>query len=90
MLCEYCIEEHKTSKVSSHGGTSTLMDFSDTHYWDEHGVEHFHDGNTKTHIYSCSNGHEWMRKGIQPCPVGDFGHWETIKIEPDELRRVFK
>lgn len=72
MKCEYCVEQGLTSRVTSHGGTRTLLGGGGA-YWDEEGVSHYHDPNISTWHYSCSNRHRWWVKEKPACPSCDYG-----------------
>jgi hypothetical protein len=69
MICQKCKDEGLKSKVTSCGGTSTLMWFSSHH--DAQGSYHHHDGNTITSSYKCSNGHLFSAKYKKQCPNFD-------------------
>lgn len=66
MKCLRCVEEGKTSKVYSEGGTSTLMTTSV--FWDEEGNKHCHNPNINVSGYRCSNGHRFSIKSRAQCP----------------------
>jgi hypothetical protein len=65
VICETCKSEGKRSKVFVEGSMSTTMGASQ--FYDEDGRYHYHDPNTHSTSYHCSEGHHWT-KGIQmPC-----------------------
>ena len=57
MKCPNCISENKKSCVYEGMTTSTLLYFQP--YYDEDGKYHYHDLNTSTTHYKCTNNHEW-------------------------------
>lgn len=75
MKCSTCIEEGKRSQVSSLGGTRTLMHAHS--FYDEDGEHHYHDPNTETANYRCSEGHEWQESSKGSCWCG----WPEKKAE---------
>jgi len=75
MKCSECEESNQVSKVYMQGGSTTLMAY--TTYWDEEGIYHDHDPNTHTRSYTCSNGHSWTIKRINPCPAEGCTHGES-------------
>lgn len=67
MKCPECVKAGTPSRVLVGGSSSTCM-YCAPHY-DEEGVYHFHDANTITSHYSCSNGHSWTTGHRGKCPV---------------------
>jgi hypothetical protein len=69
MKCSECVKEGRTSFVYVGMSTVTAMYFPP--FYDEQGVFHNHDGNTRTTSYNCSNGHLWVeaQEGM-PCVCG--------------------
>jgi hypothetical protein len=67
MICAKCMEEGKKSRVSSQGGTVTLMYCKP--YWDEDGAYHHHDSNIHTTGFKCSEGHSWIERSHGVCPA---------------------
>ena len=61
LFCADCIGEGKKSRVYHRGTSRTLMS-GEGRFWDEDGREHYHDSNTDTDGYECSNGHFWQVK----------------------------
>lgn len=79
MKCPFCEEEGKKSRVTPHGESVTLLGHA-PHY-DEEGEYHNHDPNTRTAMYSCSEGHTWQRRYKRECPSCDYGKGtEEIKL----------
>ena len=71
MKCPKCVENGQRSKAYNEGTSVTLMSYQP--WYDEDGVYHDHDGNWRTTMFRCSNGHRWERKYHKACPAGDFG-----------------
>ena len=69
--CPFCEKEGKKSKLYSGGAMQTLMGGSESFY-DEDGKKHYHEINTTTRDYHCSNGHYFTRKYKQKCPSCDY------------------
>ena len=66
MKCPKCGELGLKSRVQSKGGTSTLLGTNG--WYDEDGNYHYHDGNTTTTVFFCSEGHTFViRKKGSPC-----------------------
>ena len=65
MICPECIKAGLKSMVYVGGSSSTLMMYD--HYFDEDGKEHFHNPNTTTTSYSCSQGHKWVEGTLSKC-----------------------
>lgn len=86
MICTKCRDEGKTSKVYSEGGTSTLLGGGGP-YWDEEGVYHNHDPNTRTIGFHCSNGHTWVTKSKPSCPAGDYGGEKEVEYYDKAARQ---
>jgi hypothetical protein len=59
MICEKCKRTGKKSKVFPKGSQTTLMAWSGDHF-DENGNFVNCDGNTRTELFECSNGHRWQ------------------------------
>ena len=57
MKCPECVAADQRSHVYVGYSSTTLLDFAP--YYDEDGNWHYHDPNTCTTSYSCSNGHKW-------------------------------
>ena len=53
-------------------------------YYDEDGNQHYHEVNTSTSRWWCSNGHQFVRRSIPRCPSCDHGSesWELLPPEP--------
>lgn len=71
MICPNCKKEGKRSKVTSFGGSVTLMGWQP--FWDEDGKAHYHDPNIHSSQYNCSNGHTWKESKGGSCWCG----WEA-------------
>ena len=71
MICETCKAEGKTSRVYDQGSRMTLLNC--TPFYDEQGRHHYHDSNTATAGYRCSNGHNWVVTSTGSCWCG----WPT-------------
>lgn len=65
MKCKQCNEEGLTSRVEVGPGFRTAM--CAVPYYDEQGRYHYHDPNTSTYTYQCSNGHEWSESSTSHC-----------------------
>lgn len=77
MTCPLCAERGKKSSVHPDGfGTVTAM--MSYPYYDENGVYHMHDLNTRTSEGRCSNGHTYVRVSGGSCPAGDYGGEDSI------------
>lgn len=48
------------------GVSSTLLG-GGGHFWDENGGDHYHDPNTHTATYRCSEGHHFSVSKKNPC-----------------------
>lgn len=68
MICETCKAEGKTSRVYDQGSRMTLLNC--TPFYDEQGRHHYHDSNTSTAGYRCSNGHSWVVTSTGSCWCG--------------------
>lgn len=68
MKCPVCIQEGKKSTLRDTGGTCTLA--SCAPFYDEEGKHHYHDHNTTTLNYSCSNGHSYTVSKRGSCWCG--------------------
>lgn len=83
MKCQKCVDEGKKSAVYPDGyGVSTLM--ASHPYYDEDGVYHNHDWNSRTTGASCSNGHRWWMSITPKCPSCDYGGIDKITWENDD------
>lgn len=70
MICATCKADGKKSRVYIGWSRSTLMHF--TPYYDENGAYHYHDRNTTTTDYSCSEGHQWSEGAKPKCASCDW------------------
>jgi len=68
--CPTCEAEGRRSRA--YPGITYTTDMYFAPYYDEDGVYHHHDANSRTSSYRCSNGHEWMEAGVWECPAGDW------------------
>lgn len=75
MRCPECVAEGERSRVTSHGGMTTLMGHYP--YYDEDGIYHNHDPNWTTSGYSCSRGHQFSRATLKECPNCTYGREES-------------
>lgn len=71
MKCPECVEAGLRSTVRDQGGMVTLVGYHP--YYDEDGLYHSHDPNTRTTIFVCSNKHSWIVKSKSPCPNCRYG-----------------
>lgn len=55
MKCPVCVERGEKSTLHVSGGLTTLL--APYSYYDEDGEHHYHDRNTSSSEWSCSNGH---------------------------------
>ena len=58
MICLKCKENGLKSIIRPGASSSTLI--YNCPYYDEDGKYHYHDMNTTTTNYTCSNGHQWV------------------------------
>lgn len=70
MICPQCKVNDQRSTVHIGAGMSTAM--YSAPYYDEDGTYHFHDRNSHTKSYSCSNGHRWAETATNRCPGCDW------------------
>jgi len=68
MICPECKKSGLKSTVYPHGSSTTLMYCQP--FYDEDGNFHYHDFNTTTTDYSCSNGHRWSESHKGKCWCG--------------------
>lgn len=68
MKCKFCEVEGKTSILHHMGSSHTLLGGRE-HFFDKEGNEHYHDLNTITTYFKCSNGHEYNEKEEIKCPT---------------------
>jgi hypothetical protein len=80
MKCPECVKLGKSSTFHTNGGTFRTAAASGTPYWDEEGKMHTHDYNVSTSFYSCSEGHNLVRKYIQKC-CAEFPGKDEWKLE---------
>jgi hypothetical protein len=88
MKCPECVKSGQRSKFYTDGmGYSTAMGGSQS-YYDEDGAEHYHDVNTHSSSWWCSNGHRFDRSGCPECSGCDYGgySWKLLPaiVEPPE------
>lgn len=62
LFCPICVKESNKSTVFIGLSMTTLMCTQE--YYDEDGKYHFHNPNTITTEYSCSNGHKFTNKDL--------------------------
>lgn len=67
MRCATCVSEGRESRVHNRGMRRTLL-AGGGEFFDEKGVRHYHDPNTTTTRYECSNGHTWEENTRAQCP----------------------
>ena len=69
LSCKECVNSQKESKVYLVSSMSTLIGCSP--FFDSYGKCHYHDTNTITETFKCSEGHFFKRK-IKPgvCDCG--------------------
>lgn len=68
MKCPECKKAKLKSRVYPGIGSATLMYCRP--FYDEDGKYHFHDLNTTTTSYSCSQGHDWVETTKGSCWCG--------------------
>lgn len=68
MICQTCVSENKKSTIQEGYTTSTCA--GGGFFYDENGKKHYHDPNTHTTRYCCSNGHKWSEKVEGSCWCG--------------------
>ena len=70
LICPECSKNSLRSIVRCGQVLVTQMDTDS--YYDEDGDWHFHDPNTGTAQYHCSNNHHWnVKSELAPCPTCD-------------------
>ena len=74
MKCPECVAAGEKSRVTP--GLTAVTDMYFAPYYDEAGVRHHHDGNSRTTNYSCSNGHAWVESTLAKCGSCD---WPDVK-----------
>lgn len=77
LLCGKCQEAGLKSTIRCGGGTQTAMGTSA--YYDEEGEYHYHDPNTLTMSYTCSNNHVFIMSSNPPCPNEKCDHGKGEK-----------
>ena len=77
MICPACKEQGLKSTVQTEGLMSTLMGYST--YYDENGMMHKHDNNSRTTIGKCSNGHTFSYRYENSYWCGWKGKTEEYK-----------
>ena len=70
----------KPERIYPGGSTTTLM--CGESYYDGDGKFHNHDPNTRSTLYSCSNGHRWSESSRGECWCG----WGKPAIAPTPKR----
>lgn len=73
MKCLQCDKENKTSILTDLGYSMTLLGGYNTFY-DENGIKHHHNPNTKETTYRCSNGHIFNKKSKIECPNCEYAN----------------
>jgi hypothetical protein len=71
MKCATCVEQGKRSVV--YPGLTAVTDMGWTPYYDEDGQYHNHNPNWHTTGFRCSEGHNWQRSSLKPCPNCLYG-----------------
>lgn len=75
MLCPTCQQSGQRSivKIAKVNGVKPGGPPADQqpvkHFWDEDGVEHFHNPNVVITQYLCSNGHRFAERSSWQCSV---------------------
>ena len=80
-VCPVCEKQNKKSKVYYHGESATYL--CNLPFFDEDGVEHYHDNNITTTTYKCSNLHMFDVESKSLCPAVDCDYnknFEEISI----------
>lgn len=67
MKCPECVAAGLRSTITVGGSFSTAMGWAP--HFDEDGVYHVHDYNTRTTQFSCSQGHRWAKESDPSCPA---------------------
>lgn len=82
MICQKCKDENKKSCVYDSGTIST--DMASSHYYDEDGHIHFHNPNSHTQSFRCSNGHNFSQVVYDKCNrCGYNSGRDSIKLYED-------
>ena len=80
MICPRCKILGKRSRVYCYGSFSTLM--YSRPFYDEDGSYHYHDINTYTDSYQCSENHKITVTSKGKCESCDWGHdSEIVTVE---------
>ena len=74
-MCPECLAQGLKSCVRPGVGNTTAMYCPP--FYDSDGRMHFHDGNTTTTPYRCSNGHSWTETSSGSCWRG----WPKAKTQ---------
>ena len=78
MKCPVCKEKELKSCVYVGMETSTLLYCAP--YYDEEGLYHIHDNNSRTINYNCSKGHRWSETSKNRCVSCDFGKEDSYIV----------
>jgi hypothetical protein len=66
-VCETCVAGDQRYSVTAGSVYTTAM--ATQQYWDEEGRYHFHNMNTSSQEFYCSNGHRWAEERKNYCSV---------------------
>lgn len=81
MKCPECVKEGNKSCVTVGVCSETLL--ACLPFYDEEGVYHHHDANTKTQYYQCSRGHSWFENVPNTCPNCEWTSESQVKAGPE-------
>lgn len=68
MKCPECEASGQRSTVTPGVMSITAMMYHE--FYDEDGMYHRHDPNTRSESFTCSNGHSWVRQSKGSCRCG--------------------
>ena len=74
MKCPECERQGMVSKLYLQYGPTT--DMATHEFYDEEGKYHFHDPNSSTTIFKCTNRHVGAISQSRKCPSCDYGDRE--------------
>jgi hypothetical protein len=78
LRCPICIAAGLRSVVRDIRFTNPKL--KRDHFWDEEGVEHFHDPSVIVTEYECSNGHHFAERSSWQCHVCGYRACEAVLL----------
>ncbi len=82
MICPTCSTTNQRSTVRVIRTTPGKLE--KVHFWDEDGVEHYHNPNVIVTELECSNGHRFAERSSWECSVCGYKACEAEIVEPAE------